>query len=251
VNSSRRISLVFTLEDPQLLILEEASMVRKSLGEKALEGIQQIILARGLSPGQKIPTENELTRELGISRGPIREAIKILSALGIVEIRRGDGTYLREDSITSSFMVPIIFRLQWQRQNPVDLIELRMMFEKAIMNLAIQKRLQKDVDLLRASVLRLENLVRLKNPDLKEIVEEDLKFHRLLFESTQNHLIIELGKAIMEFFIPAIERAIDGHRGIISLQHHSLLLKAVESRDMDLAEEAIAMSVQNWKGYLF
>lgn len=100
-------------------------MVRKSLVENALEAIQQIILKRDLSPGQKIPTENELITALGMSRVPIREAIKIWAALGIVEIRRGDGTYLRQDSSTSSFMVPIIFRLQWGKQNPVDLIELR------------------------------------------------------------------------------------------------------------------------------
>lgn len=226
-------------------------MSRKSLVEDALAGIKRIIFDRGLSPGQKIPTETALTQLLGISRGPIREAVKILSAIGILEIKRGDGTYIRDISVSSHFIMPMIFRLHLGRHNPVDLIELRTMFEQGILNLAVRKRLQRDIDRLRESLNRLEQLVNSENSDFKQIVHEDLSFHMLLFVATQNSLLVELGKSIMEFFIPALERVTKEHRGVHSIQHHRMLLKAVEERNYNLAEEAISLSIEDWKNYLY
>jgi GntR family transcriptional regulator, transcriptional repressor for pyruvate dehydrogenase complex len=76
------------------LIAKQRRVVAKSLTEQAIERIHEFVRSGRFPAGAKLPPENELAQELGISRSPTREAVKALSLARVLEVRRGDGTYV-------------------------------------------------------------------------------------------------------------------------------------------------------------
>ena len=107
------------------------------------------------SAGEKLPNEFELTKELGVSRNSLREAIKILSALGVVEIRRGEGTYICSEpkpSIFDSFAYSILL----ERSNSEEIVELRQILDEDVLVMAVQKCTQEQIEWLKANIAEME-----------------------------------------------------------------------------------------------
>src|SRR5690554_2813919 len=96
-------------------MLKEKNMLKKidnkTVVEKIVEQITEAIISKQLKPGDKIPTELELIERFGVGRNSVREAIKMLSAQGVLEIRRGDGTYIAKEiypSVIDSLVYSLI-----------------------------------------------------------------------------------------------------------------------------------------------
>src|SRR6056297_1598946 len=90
---------------------------RESAVDLVINTIKKLIINKKLQPGDRLPSEMELANSFDVSRGSIREAMKILSAFGIVEIKRGDGTYI-SDSFNKDIFDPLLFRLILEGDNP-------------------------------------------------------------------------------------------------------------------------------------
>ena len=185
------------------------------------------IIAGELKAGDKIPTETELMEQFGLSRTPIREAIKILEAIGIIEIKRGEGMFLRK---TASMMNlnPLIMSLILQSGNIKKLIEFRQHFEQMIIELAWEHSNDQDYQKLVAQFKKQESLLDIAM-DTVEWVEQDLQFHYQLLELTQNPFIIEIGKTVYALFRGKME-AIDYKVGR-ELGTHRLYLKVLKDKD--------------------
>jgi len=103
---------------------------RGSAVDLVINGIKQMVVTGRVRPGDRLPTEMELAASLSVSRGSVREAMKILSAFGIVDIIRGDGTYVAT-SMRKTFFGPLFFSLIASKGDAERLVELREMVDRS------------------------------------------------------------------------------------------------------------------------
>ena len=97
---------------------------RKPISAEILNMITDNILAGNLKPGDKLPTEFELAESLGVGRNSVREAIKILHTLGVVEVKMGAGTFITR-SMNGSILEPLILSLAFEQGTSRELVDLR------------------------------------------------------------------------------------------------------------------------------
>src|SRR5512147_3165157 len=116
---------------------------KDSVVSLAIARIKDALLRKALRPGDYLPSEIELTKTLGIGKSSVREAVKMLQAMGVVEVRRGDGTVVREHP-GPDYLSPLVFQLIMESGYPDDLVELRRMFEPAAAVMAMERATGED-----------------------------------------------------------------------------------------------------------
>ena len=109
---------------------------RESAVDIVVNSIKQLLMDKKLLPGDKLPNELEISEGLGVSRGSVREAMKILSAFGLVDIRVGNGTYVSE-SPDSNLLDSLLFTYFVTNPDVNNLYEFRQIFETDIVELVI------------------------------------------------------------------------------------------------------------------
>lgn len=117
---------------------------RSSVVQRVIDRLTEAMLSGELKPGDKIPTEMELSEQLGVARNSIREAIKILVYIGVLEIKRADGTFVC-NGFSESLIDPMIYGIILNQQNSQDLNELRAMVETGVMRLAVEKSSEEEI----------------------------------------------------------------------------------------------------------
>lgn len=160
--------------------------------------VKDKLLSGEIKPGDKLPTEKELMEQLGVSRTPVREAIKILEAIGVIHIKRGEGMFIT-NNFSHFSLNPLIFSLIMHSNNMEKLIEFRQHFEVLLMNMIITDK--KDIKSIEE--VYQSQIERMK-PELgpEKLTEIDLEFHYAVLEATNNPFIIEIGKTIYEIMRP-------------------------------------------------
>ena len=149
------------------------------------------------SVGDKLPNELDLARELGISRSTLREAIKILTTNGILEIQRGKGTFVTSNTIISSNDFSDIYT------GLDDLFEMRLMFEPECAYLAAQRATDEEIDIICYYGEEIEKKIR----SGEDRTFEEQKFHESIANATHN--------AFVKQFMPIIFNAIK--KGVVVL----------------------------------
>ncbi|MDN6178882.1 MAG: FCD domain-containing protein, partial [Micrococcaceae bacterium] len=202
--------------------------------------LMDLIIDRGLRAGDALPTEAVLTAELGVGRNTLREAIKVLQALGVVEIRHGFGTFVAANNLVA-LADSLTFRgrmsLRHKGHEAHELVEVRQALESGLIGSAIDSLDDAHLDELEALVARMEVLAA----DGRTFVEVDQEFHRLLFSRLENELLTNLLGVFWQVY-RTIHEAIDGLGGNTSgttlpetAQIHRDILGAVQSKDKDAA----------------
>ncbi|CAG5080051.1 Probable transcriptional regulator YvfI [Thermobacillus xylanilyticus] len=191
------------------------------------------ILSGNVRPGEKIPAERPLSEALGVGRSAIREAIKALSVLGILEVRQGYGTYVKQTS-SSLLTQSIEWGLLLGEKHTMDLVEARMLFEVDIARLAAQRWEGSELDELR------DILARMKNASLSEFVDADVQFHMKLCDMAKNTVLKNVLSSIRTLLRTWIQCVIDkaGETAFSYEDHHAIYL-AVSERDPDAAARAM------------
>jgi len=219
---------------------------RKSAVESVIETVRDLLLTRQLKRGDRLPNEMELTKQLSTSRGSIREAMKILSSFGIVEIKRGDGTYISH-SMNNRLFDHLAFQMILSDADKRMLTELREMLEIGIIKLVIANASQEDLASIREEFARMAESVERNISDAKVYTGLDLGFHRAIGRATKNELIRKVYEVTLDLFAPSIEethRRPDNSRN--ALRHHANILAGLEARDRDRAEAAVRESITQW-----
>ncbi|WP_254716596.1 FadR/GntR family transcriptional regulator [Actinomadura sp. WMMB 499] len=184
--------------------------------------------------GGRIPAETDLAAQLGVSRPAVREAIRALSHVGVLEVRRGDGTYVR----SSADPRPLLRRVS--RATARDVFEVQLAYDVQAARLAARRRT--DADLVRLAEL-LEG--RDTAVEAAEFGAADARFHLGVAEATRNPVLIEA----MRFFLQRLGEALR----TVRLDHevpeagtaaHRAVLDAVAARDGDAAARAAAAVVE-------
>lgn len=225
-----------------------ADSTRKhSAVDRVLDFIKSLILSKKLKPGDRIPSENELTSLLGVSRSSVREAMKILDAFGVVTIQTGDGTYVNRSAVRSAFD-PIVLELALGDPEADKVLELREGLETTIARLVVANAGLEDLRDIRRAFGEMEtaNLEGVSDPE--RLLRYDVDFHLALARATKNPLIERVYGFVLEFFTPYIRKSISIENAAArSHELHGAIVRAVEARDGRAAEKAAQDSLAVWR----
>ncbi len=208
--------------------------------DMVIESIKNILIQKKVVPGDLLPSEQALAESLGVGRGSVREALKILDAFGIVEIIHGDGTYIAT-SANKKIFDPLIYSLIIANNDSDELIELREMIEIGVISAVIDHASDDDIRALQAVHDEYEALGQRGESDLALLTACDVKFHRTLARLTQNHLIENLYNFVIDIFAPTINAA-------YGLTHHRTIMDAIAKRDKATAIAAEKEHTATWRG---
>lgn len=186
-------------------------------------------------PGTLIPSERQLVEELGVSRVPVREALSMLKSLGLVEIRQGRRSYVRQmDTGMLQQLFPLVFRLEGQ-ESFLQIFDLRLAVESRTAFLAAERRAEADVEALADLTRRFRAQHEEESP---AFVELDLAFHVRLAEATGNAFFPLLLRTFSGFVIYSqSEGCRDSlERRTRAVQAHESILEAIADRDAPRAQ---------------
>ena len=186
---------------------------KKPLGARIEDELMKYILQEPVEPGQKIPNEFELAERFSVGRSTIREAVKGLVSRGILEVRRGSGTYVIN---TNSIEVdPLGFgRIEDKYKLALDLFEVRLMIEPEIAALACRNASAEEIRLLKRLCDETEQLYR----SSRNHISKDIEFHTCIARCSKNRVV--------EILIPVINSAVTT---FANLTHRSLMNETIES----------------------
>lgn len=203
---------------------------KRSLVDIALEQIRQHIDDGTWPLGQRLPPEPELAETLGISRNTVREAVRVLTFSGVLEVRQGDGTYVR------ACADPLDTLLVLARSSVEQALEARGVIEVEASRLAAERRTDEDILALRGA---LEASAERHGGELDEYIKHDLIFHQRVVDSAHNPVLSELYRYFSRVIRAGLERTIgDPDRPQPSFELHRELLDAIERRDAAAAAAA-------------
>jgi len=222
-----------------LRLTDKRSIVQRIIGE-----FRNALITKALKPGDKLPAEIELAGKFFVSRNAVREAIKMLVALGAVEIKRGDGTYIAKN-ISCSVIDPLIFDLLLAGGIPEELLELREMLEIGILEIVLKKVTEEDIYKMEGAIELLEEDCRKGETDREVLKKHDLDFHYAFAGATHNPLVMKVARTIWEMFKASIEKAVQS-RPEDTVERHKMILEAVKERNMEKAKKAIYLSLEKW-----
>ncbi len=216
-------------------------MEKKSLAQQTTERLYgMIVIERRLAPGDKLENEVTLSQALGVSRSTLREAIRTLAAQGILEVRRGSGTYVSShvyelDGCDFSTLAQIRGRLR-------DLFELRSIVEPSAARLACRRATEREL----AEILERGQAVEACIRAGEDRTEADRAFHAAIVRATHNAFMMRLLPIIDQAVAAAItsgehveELAQD------TLRDHALLMEFLQKRDELGAEHAMAIHMRH------
>jgi GntR family transcriptional repressor for pyruvate dehydrogenase complex len=207
--------------------------------ELIIEKMKELILDRKLGPGDRLPSERELALEFGVSRASIREAIKALTALGLLETRTGDGTYVRPN-LGESVLEPLSWAVLLAEGVGPDLAETREVIEPSIAGLAAERATASE----KKQLLTTLNAMREAVGNPPAFAQADLEFHLALAKAAHNQILLEVMNGLQRLLFGLItSHVIEIEDQKRCLRKHVDVHEAVVAGDAAKAREAMLGSL--------
>lgn len=165
---------------------------------QVVDRIKDYIKGEELAPGTRLPSERELAQRLGVSRGITREALRALQAVGVLEIRVGDGTFVADVEYGALFR-HVVDKAPLSVEDNRCLLEARIGFECAALDLAGRRATDDDLRRMEASLARMAEAT-----SLGEKVQADMDFHSWLLRSAHNPIVTEMCGFLRWYFVKGI-----------------------------------------------
>jgi len=224
--------------------------VTQTLSQKIERKIEEAIRQKKLVSGVRLPSEKELCERFAVSRTALREALRRLSARGLIQIRKGSGMYVSEIKIEDAISsLNLYYDLKFDSNLISQIIEVRRLFEPQIARLAARNRTLEDIEKLRENLRALESC----DPDNTQLEVDTInKFHMNLAKASGNPIVIVTMEPIysllprMRNFIYA---NIEGEKEY-TLDAQKKILEAVEKQDETAArDESVKLLIRNHEVY--
>jgi len=219
---------------------------RPSVVGQIIDSFKEAIIRGDLRPGQRLPPEAELAHQFGVGRSAIRETMKVLEALGVITIQRGNGTYMAENPAATS-LSPLVFAILLEVGMTTELLELRSLVQVGYCQLAAAKADEEDWERIEKAAQVWEAYALSSRRDIEQLTRLDLDFHFTILDATRNPLVIKIGRTVEELFfasirntlseIEGLEWGVEGHRGII---------RALRGGDPEEIRRVVASSLAYW-----
>ncbi len=200
---------------------------KQNVGDMVFEQLKDSIMSGEWKPGEKMPSENELVSILGVSRISVRSALQRLSGLGLIESRRGEGTFVRKfysaDGLKA--VIPVIAMSASDRKS---LFEFRRILEIEGAALAAERADEKIIQGMEETNEGMK--------DLETAPEADLAFHNMVAKATCNPFIISVSEILRDYYFALFKDNIS-LVGTDGLKHHLMLIEAFRNHDPEAARE--------------
>ncbi|TMB31580.1 MAG: FadR family transcriptional regulator [Deltaproteobacteria bacterium] len=220
-------------KEPAAIELEAVRKERRY--EQVAEQIQKLIAQGTLKPGDRLPPERELATRFGVARSSIRDAVRTLEVMGILEPRQGAGTVVRDLS-ADSLVVPLATVLVRKRELVSELLDVRRMLEPGLAARAAKNATVEEV-------LELEDILRRQAVKLRRgepSIEEDSEFHYVIGKAARNSVVLKVLDVLMDLLRESRARSLQAPgRPERSYAGHMRVLRAIKRRDPEAAEKAV------------
>ena len=214
--------------------------------DEAINSLKAMIMSGELRPGQRLPRELDLAAVLGLSRSSLREAVRALSLIRILDVRQGDGTYV-SDLSTASLIETLNFLVDFQHDSSViELLQVRGILEPGASGRAA--RLITPAALI--DLKRILNLVD-KNSNTEDLVQADIDFHQAIGVAAGNSVLSSLISSLSGPTQRARAWRFITQEGALerTLDEHAAIFEAIQAGDSDLASAWSTIhikGVENW-----
>ncbi len=209
--------------------------------EQVVEQLLDRIRDGDFAPGSRLPTERELGELFGVSRGVIREAIKVLITLGAVESRQGSGTYVADD-LTPMVSRALVLSARPEPESLHDLMELRAPLERFAARLAAERRTASQLAEISSAATDVAEAA--EQGDWAAFRQADHRFHVTIYNAASNAFLITVMGAIREIQHSTVALATDTSGSMaIAVEQHCAITRAIAEGDSEAAAEAMAEHV--------
>jgi len=208
---------------------------RAALADQIAERILQMLKEKQLKPGDKLPPERELAIMMGVGRPALREALRALALMNVIEIRQGAGAYITELD-TAQLVQHLDFVFSLSDATILDLFSARKIMEVGIIELAAERIT--DDDIVELEKCLRKSVESAHDPEL--FLHADLELHTLIATAARNPILFRFMESIHQLGLASRRRT--GHlSGVIeqSMIDHGHIVEALKARDPQLAREAM------------
>ncbi|MFL6562093.1 MAG: FadR/GntR family transcriptional regulator [Bacillus sp. (in: firmicutes)] len=214
-------------------------MNKQKLVDQVLSQLRSIIQSEKYAIGDKLPAETELMKLLNVGRSTVREAIRILVYSGWLEVRQGDGTYIRSTEFSADSL-----GMNLQNADEQELNEVIQILDIQISGLAAQRRTESDLRRIKQQLDRRNHF--LKEEKYNQYLKSDLQFHKAICKATHNSVLIETYDFIcrlLEQMLPALIRDTKDYYKENTLVHKKLFL-AIEDQNVQEAKKWAKVNIK-------
>ena len=211
------------------------------LSEKVSNQILKMItVEKRFNIGDKLPNENELSVELGVSRTTLREAVKFLVAHNVLEIKRGKGTFVADNKdLNEDFGLSELDNLAI---NGMDFFETRLMLEPTMASFAAQRATAEDI----AELEKVNEIINAHVDETDFRTELDQQFHNLIARACKNEFIIKILPVIWEGMdMKSIFRVVSDDVKAYTIDDHKMIIEFIKKGDAAGAEAAMRMHLRH------
>ncbi len=219
---------------------------RRPVSELMVRRILDLVRSGSLAPGDRLPPERDLAQQFEVSRPTVREALRALAILGVIEIRHGGGVFVTSLE-PSALLEPLDFLVSLNARNMSELFDARIVYEPAIAALAAERMGEE-------TLAQIAGLVaaQLARPEDAELFHDtDVELHKLILEASDNFFLTRIGRILQLLGDPA-RRAFQKRKSIRlqSIRDHEAILEALRSRDPEIAGRAMRQHMVNVRNAL-
>ena len=212
------------------------SLKKESVVQSVINCLTDAIRSEDLKPGDKIPPEPELAESLGVARSSVREAIKILTYLGVLESKRSEGTFVCS-GYKESMIDPMVYGIILNQDSFDNLMELREMTEVGMMRLAIEHHDESELEELEAILGEMERALNLKENRVDTFFQADNRFHDKIAEMGKNPMADKINRVVRSLThavrYQTVSAMILGGMSDKLLEAHVQLYEAIKSGDLE------------------
>jgi GntR family transcriptional regulator, transcriptional repressor for pyruvate dehydrogenase complex len=220
-------------------------LTQEALYQRIANHVRDLIVTHQLHPGERLPAERELARMLGVSRVPVREAMRTLAAQGLVEIRRGRGMFVASSSVEAT-VDELTKELLKQRDLLTELFAVRRLLEPASAQWAAARATEEDVAKLVGITDDMEAAGRKEPPDYETIGERDTQLHVQIAEAADNRVLVRIMQAMQDLHREQLETSLRYRDRVHETLHdHHRVVSAIAAGDPVEAREAMLDHLRN------
>jgi GntR family transcriptional repressor for pyruvate dehydrogenase complex len=204
---------------------------RTRIPDEIANRIRALIVAGTFKPDEPLPSERDLAKRMRVSRSSVRDAIRRLEVVGLLETRHGQGTFLHELSV-DNLVTPMASVLTFNRARQDDLIDVRRVFEPAVAGMAAIRATASELGEIDRVLAEQRRKARAGEPT----IGEDTAFHDALARATHNPVIVGIMETLNDLLIESRQRTLERRgRPLQSLRGHEAVFDALRRKDSDAA----------------
>ncbi|MBM7703008.1 FadR/GntR family transcriptional regulator [Metabacillus iocasae] len=217
---------------------------RKKVSSQVLDQLKEMIKDKTFPPESKLPSEHELSKMFGVSRAPIREALSVLAASGLIESRQGGGSYVKRVEL-AGMLDPVTFEMV-EMDQIYDLLEMRSIVESEAAKLAAERRNEEDLDLIREAINSFKQTI-----DNYSTVghEADFQFHYAVVKAASNPFLMQAFENLAELnrkaLLFSLKKNVQKEKREKVYKEHVRIYEAILDQDAERASKSMRIHLTN------